>query len=203
MGCSDSSEFLLRASEIFTGSSLENVRTVLTLLFVIKSLVRFFFVAGKSCLRVGNSRIRTSRDEGKSFIEHISIVPGDKMCAVKSYEQTPSFVRVSRPKKCHFHLRSKDNLPGIALSWLVWNNHPCIHPVLPKHQRFGKRLARWATCRECATMIECCSSHWSLWRERKQHLGHYCFDKEDFTVWNPKALVGFFKEIDLENKPNF
>ena len=42
-----------------------------------------------------------------------------------------------------------------------------------------------------------------VWRERVNSFGHHCLNKDDHTVWNPTALVGFFKNLDLENKPKF
>ena len=40
----------------------------------------------------------------------------------------------------------------------------------------------------------------AVWRERLQHLGAYTFEKDEFTNWNPSSLLGFFKELDLENQ---
>ena len=43
----------------------------------------------------------------------------------------------------------------------------------------------------------------AVWRERREFLGQYSFEDQEHTVWNPKDLLGFFKILDLENKPNF
>ena len=42
----------------------------------------------------------------------------------------------------------------------------------------------------------------AIWHSRWSNLGHYTFETCDHFDWDPTKLVGYLKEIDLENKPN-
>ena len=42
----------------------------------------------------------------------------------------------------------------------------------------------------------------AVWRERLEYLGAYTFEDDEHTEWNPHSLLGFFKNLDLEKRPN-
>ena len=42
----------------------------------------------------------------------------------------------------------------------------------------------------------------AVWRQRRENFGEYTFENDDLLRWEPASLVGFFKEIDLENRQN-
>ena len=61
-------------------------------------------------------------------------------------------------------------------------------------------------CRKCnlkgseETPIHLFKDCLAVWRERRYHLGAYSFEKDEHTSWDPISLLGFFKELDLENQ---
>ena len=40
-----------------------------------------------------------------------------------------------------------------------------------------------------------------IWRNRRETFGTYTFENEEFIDWEPAKLVGFYKDLDLENRP--
>ena len=42
----------------------------------------------------------------------------------------------------------------------------------------------------------------AVWRSRWNYLGHYTLEGEEHIKWDPNSLVGFLRELDLENQPN-
>ena len=42
----------------------------------------------------------------------------------------------------------------------------------------------------------------ALWEARRELLGNYTFEGQEYICWDPSALVRFYKLFDLENEPN-
>ena len=114
------------------------------------------------------------------------------------------------PETGHAHLRRHNKIAGTMQPTAIpfpENQYNIQDPDELKYKHHPDdyaircRLCKIKGSQETPTHIfkECLG----VWRERLQFFGNYCHDNEEYTSWNPSSLLGFFKTLDLENKPNF
>ena len=109
----------------------------------------------------------------------------------------------------HAHLRRHNYIANTANPIPIpfpENQHKLVDPdehmfkANPDLYQTRCRLCNLRGSEETPTHIfkECLA----VWRERLQYLGAYTFEHDEHTHWDPISLLGFFKELDLENRPN-
>ena len=107
----------------------------------------------------------------------------------------------------HAHLRRHNKIANTMSPMQVTNPMPKYNLEDPD-DNFQGTYDKEIVCRLCQLkgteetpfhLLQNCLATWSA---RRELLGSYTFEGERIITWEPMALVRFYKEFDLENKPN-
>ena len=112
----------------------------------------------------------------------------------------------------HVHLRRHNYIANTANPVPIPYPENCHKLTDPDDDMFKNNVANYENfqirCRKCnlkgseETPMHLFKDCLAVWRERLQYLGAYSFEKDEHTTWEPYSLLGFFNELDLENRPN-
>ena len=107
----------------------------------------------------------------------------------------------------HAHLRRHNKIAGTMPPYQVLNPQPRYELTDPDELIFDNDDSD-IRCRLCKligrveTPYHILQDCLAAWGERRNLLGEYTFEGQEYICWEPSALVRFFKTYDLENQPN-
>ena len=109
----------------------------------------------------------------------------------------------------HAHLRRHNKITGTMLPRALTRPEPNYTLEDPDEKTSNEdEDDEDIRCRLCKlkgkqeTPIHIITECLAVWERRRELFGSYTFEGDDNIGWEPASLIRFYKEINLENRPN-